>query len=65
MKTLKEIATESEIAHLLESNLITEEHVTLAPADVREISDKETEVEFPDGLVVTIYDAVEPTAQWK
>lgn len=65
MKTLQDIATTGDIAHLLKNELILEKHITEEPAKVRELSDKETEVEFSDGLVVTIYDAVEPIAGWK
>jgi hypothetical protein len=65
MKNLKEIASAEEISHLIANDLILEKHITEAPAEVRELSAKETEVEFADGLVVTIYDAVEPTAEWK
>ena len=63
MKTLKEIATTSEIAYLIENFLIREKHVEEKPKDVREISPTETEIEFGDGLIVTLYDAVEPTAE--
>jgi hypothetical protein len=65
MKTLQDIATNGEIAHLIKNDLILEKHITEEPAEVRELSDKETEVEFSDGLVVTIFDAVEPIAEWK
>ena len=63
MKTLQDVATEEEIDYLISNQLITEEHKTI-PAEIREISGKETEIEFKDGLLVTIYDAVEPTAKW-
>jgi hypothetical protein len=65
MKTLQDIATNGEIAHLINNDLILEKHITEEPSEVRELSDKETEVEFSDGLVVTIYDTVEPIAGWK
>ena len=63
MKTLQDVATEEEIDYLISNQLITEEHKTI-PAEIREISGKATEIEFKDGLLVTIYDAVEPTAEW-
>ena len=63
MKTLQDVATEEEIDYLISNQLIAEEHKTI-PAEIREISGKETEIEFKDGLLVTIYDAVEPTAKW-
>lgn len=64
MKTLPEIATPKEIAFLLNQNLITEDYLTMFPYDVRE-GDRETQLEYCDGLIVSIRDAVEPAAWWK
>jgi len=63
-RTLTDVASEGTIKYLIENDLITEEHATKIPAEIREISDGETEVEFSDGLLVTIYDSVEPIAEW-
>lgn len=64
-QTLKNIATEEEINYLLKNDLITPEMVSETPKEVREIAEKATEIEYINGLTVTIFDAVEPVAEWE
>lgn len=63
--TLRDIAEPNEIDYLLRHWLILDSHVDEAPSEIRELSGGATEIDYRDGLTVTIYDNAEPIAIFK
>jgi hypothetical protein len=64
-KTLRDLASEQEIAYLIKNDLIIEKYVDEAPEMIKGLSDGTNEIYYNDGLIVTIYPNVEPSAEWE
>lgn len=62
MKKLQEIASQKEINYLLEHELINQEYLQMEGEVL--IEKGVSKITYSDGLIVEIYDSVEPIAYW-